>query len=92
MFSAGRGGGGVLRGFSAGLLHRRGDVGVADLHVAAEFAAHRLLPNELRPDAVLERLDVDAGLAERGGEAVDVKIVLLRHVAENLRYFVLVRA
>src|SRR3990170_3963021 len=76
--------------FRAGVGHGLGDIGVADLHVAAEFAPHRLLPNELRPDAVLERLDVDAGLAERGGEAIDAKIVLLRHVFEDLRYIVLV--
>src|SRR3990170_1251083 len=76
--------------FLPGIGHGLGDIGVADLHVAAEFAPHRLLPNELRPDAVLERLDVDAGLAERGGEAIDAKIVLLRHVFEDLRYIVLV--
>ena len=42
----------------------------------------------MRADAVLERLNVDAGLAERGGEAIDAKIVLLRHVFEDLRYIV----
>ena len=70
---------------SAVLGHRLIDVGVRDLHVAAELASHRILPDDLRPDAVLKGLDVHAGFGECGGQTIDGEIVFLRHAFEDLR-------
>src|SRR5262245_55443599 len=74
----------------AGVGKRFVDIGVADLHVVAKLFAHDVLPHQLRLDAVLECLDVNAGLGERLSKAVHVEIVLLGHVLEDLAHVILV--
>ena len=51
---------------------------------------YHVLPNHLRPDAVPERLDVHAHLAQRRAKLIRAHVVVLRHALEHLGHILLV--